>query len=157
MQPQDAGGGFEWSHALSALGGGLVTAIGAAIGWIYKAGGREPTIRAAFTAAIGDAEKRVEDKIDAVKDDLETKIDQAEKRGEEKVEAIVGHFHEAFSGIRQQMNDNALEVEREFLRKEDYKALRNEDRDAFTRFEERFFKQFDDLKANIARIIGDKP
>lgn len=130
MQPQETG--FDWWHALSGMVGATVGAGSTLLTWIIRAARMEPTIRAEIVAA----EQRVE------------------KATEDKIEELVGHFQEAFAAIRQQINTQALELERDFMRKRDYEALREEDRKAFERFQDRYFKEFDDLKRNISEIVG---
>lgn len=116
MQPQDAG--FDWGHALSALGGGLVTAAGAAIGWIYKAGAREPTLKADLQKSLADAEQRVEEKIA-----------ESQRESETKLESLVTQFHEAFSGMRQKINDVELNAQKSFVAKGDFDDFRKEYRE----------------------------
>ncbi len=140
MQPQETGG-FDWMHAISALGGALFGAIGGLFTGIWRLARIEPHLHAEIKAS----EKRVEDKIE-----------ETERRSDEKVEDIVGHFQEAFSGIRQQINDRALEIERDFMRKKDYESLRREDREGFERFQDRYFKEFEGLKRNIAEMLGKR-
>jgi hypothetical protein len=137
--PQETGG-FDLMHGVAGLGGG---ALGTFLTWFWRAARIEPQFRL---------------DLEAAKKEVEDKIEEAEKRGIEKVEEIVGHFSEAFSGIRQQINDRALEIEREFMRKKDYESLRREDREAFDKFETRILKEFEGLERNIGAIVsGRKP
>ena len=117
MQP-DTGGGFDWAHALSAFGGAIVGALLTIAGWLYRAGGKEPTMRL----------------------DFQRSLDEAEKRVETKVEDMTGHFHEYFEGIRRQQDEIKLSVERDFVRKDDFREFREEYRDDMR-----------DLKAMIER------
>jgi rRNA processing protein Gar1 len=139
MQPQETGG-LDLMHGVAGLGGG---ALGTFLTWFWRAARIEPQFRL---------------DLEAAKKEVETKIEDSEKRQIEKVEEIVGHFSEAFSGIRQQINDRALEIEREFMRKKDYESLRREDREAFDKFETRILKEFEGLERNIGAIVsGRKP
>jgi rRNA processing protein Gar1 len=139
MQPQETGG-LDLMHGVAGLGGG---ALGTFLTWFWRAARIEPQFRL---------------DLEAAKKEVETKIEDSEKRQIEKVEEIVGHFSEAFSGIRQQINDRALEIEREFMRKKDYESLRREDREAFDKFETRILKEFEGLEHNIGAIVsGRKP
>jgi|ERR1700748_1300940 len=139
-------GGGEW---ILQVAGSVVGGVGAAvltiISWAYRAGGKEPELKSFFKEEISAAEKRIE-----------IKIGEAEKRSDQKVTELVGHFSDTFSALRQKINDGELRLEREFLRKEDYKALRQEDRADFAQFEKRIFKEWDDFKKNIAVIIGER-
>lgn len=128
--PTPEAAAFDWMNAAGGMVGGVGGAILTIVAWAYRAGAKEPTLKIFFKEEISALEKRIE-----------TKINEAEKRSDEKVEEIVGHFQDTFSAIRQKINDGELRLEREFLRKEDYKTLRKEDRDDFEKFENRFFKE----------------
>jgi hypothetical protein len=134
MQPQDAGGSFEWGHVMSAFGGGIITAMGAAIGWIYNAGGKRPSLKIEFQKSLSEAEERIE-----------AKIDIAEKNAESKVDDMAEKFQESFNGIRRQIDDNRLHTSENYVRKEDFREFRDEYREDMR-----------DLKSNIAKILGDK-
>jgi hypothetical protein len=142
----DAGGGFDWGHALSAFGGGAITAIGAAIGWIYRAGAKEPTLRKDFDESLIAAERRVESKIEA-----------AEMKAETKLEELVAQFHDTFSAMRQKITDVEMDVVRNYVAKPDFDEFRKEFRDVFREFREEYREGFADFKTNIAHILGGKP
>lgn len=142
---QEAGGGFDWQHALAAVAGSIIGGIASFAAVIYRAGGKEPTIRADFQRYLNEAEHRVDDRIDA-----------AEKRVEAKVEDMTGHFHEYFEGIRRQQDDMRLAVERDFVRKSDLKELREEMRGDLREFRDENRDDFTELKRNISKILGDK-
>ena len=130
MQPQDAGTGFDWGHALSAIGGGLITAGGALIGWIYKAGGKDLTLKADFHQSLEEAESRVETKIEAVDQRVETKLEE-----------LIKHFTDTFAALREQSNLHRLEIEKDFLRKNEFGRWREEDRED----KRRIFEKLDNL------------
>ncbi len=106
MQP-DTGGGFDWAHAATGLGGG---ALGTFLTWVWRVARIEPKIE----LKISEAEKR-----------LETEIEEAERRAETKVEEMTGHFHEAFAGIRRQMDD----IGKDSLPREEFNTFRKEARE----------------------------
>ncbi len=62
--------------------------------------------------------------------DFQTSINAAEQRVEQKVEEMTGHFHEYFEGIRRQQDEMKLSMEKEFVRKDDFKEFREEWREA---------------------------
>lgn len=105
MQPQDAGSG-EWGNLLSGILGALFGGGGifGLLRWIYRAGGRQPELKAELEKSIQESEQRVEAKIDA-----------AEKRNEDRVEQLVNQFHESFSALRQKINDVELGSARDFI------------------------------------------
>ena len=71
MQPQDAGGGFDWwGHMVSGLGGGL-TAIGALLGWIYKSGAKEPTLKAEFQNKVDEMTGHLRADLDGIRRQLD--------------------------------------------------------------------------------------
>lgn len=142
MQPQDAGGGLEWGHALSGLIGSVGTGAIAVIHWIYRSGGKEPTLRAEFKQSIIDAEQRVEEKIEASKKETET-----------KVESLVTQFHDTFASLRQKISD----VEMNAVTKKEFGDHRKEVREDFQQSRKENREDFADLKRNIAKIIGDNP
>lgn len=107
MQPQDTGS-FDWWHALTGGGGGLIGAVAALI---WRAARAEPQIRADFRTAIDESERRIE-----------AKIEEAKRHGEQKVEEEVGHFHETFAGIRRQIDDLA----RDMLPRKEFNQARQE-------------------------------
>lgn len=113
MQPQESG--FDWWHAASGMGGAIIGAGSTLLTWIIRAARMEPKLSAEITAA--------------------------EHRVEEKVEEMAGHFQEAFSGIRRQIDDHKLHTETNFVRKDDFKEFREEYRDDMR-----------DLKQSIASI-----
>ena len=141
MQPQDAGGGFDWGHALSAMGGGAITAIGAAIGWVYRAGARDPTLKAELQKNLIDAEKRVEAQIEAAKKETDGKVD-----------SLVTQFHDTFASLRQKIGD----VERNAVTKEEFNDHRKEVREDFRISRDENREDFAELKRNIAQILGDR-
>lgn len=128
MQPQETG--FDWMHAISGAIGAIVGAASTLLTWIVKAARMEPSIRAEIVAS----EQRVEQKV-------------AEKLSEE-----IGHFRETLEGLRQKIND----VEREALPRDEFNEHRKESLAAFQRFEDRYIEQFNELKRNIAEIVGRK-
>jgi hypothetical protein len=101
IQPQDSG--FDWWHAASGAAGAIIGAGSTLLTWIIRAARMEPKLSAEITAA--------------------------ERRIEEKMEAEVGHFQEAFAGIRRQIDDQKLHTEINFVRKDDFKEFRDEYRD----------------------------
>lgn len=131
---QGEGGPFDWLHAASGLGGAVIGAIGSIGAFLYRAGGREPALRADFQKRVNDAEQRVE----------------------EKIEGMTGHFHEYFEGIRRQQDDIKLSMERDFVRKHDLKELREELRGDLREFRDENRDDMSELKRNISKILGEK-
>jgi hypothetical protein len=125
MQPQESG--FDLMHAISGGIGAVVGAGSTLLTWVIKAARMEPSIRAEIMAAEQRVEKKVDDKFD-----------------EE-----IGHFRDTFEALRQKISD----VEREAMPREEFNDYRKEAREGFERFEDRYFKQFDDLRKNIAEIV----
>lgn len=120
--------GFDWMHAISGLGGGV---LGTCLTWFWRMARIEPQIRADIRAKhdatrleMGQIETRVEAKIAEQERRGEARLDEHERRSEERQEMMIGHFHEAFSGIRQKIND----VEKEALSREDFQTFRQEER-----------------------------
>lgn len=135
MQPQDTGGAFDWGHLVSGLGGGLLTAIAGALGWIYKAGGKEPALKAELQKSLVEAEIRVENKVDD----------------------MAGHFREAFDGIRRQIDEHKLHTVENFVRWPDFNRLRQEDREAAEERRKENRQAFDRLERKIDQILGRQP
>jgi len=128
MQPQESG--FDLWHALSGGIGALVGAGSTLLTWIVKAARMEPSIRAEIVAS----EQRVEQKVS------------------DKLEEEIGHFRDTLAGLREKIN----EVEKQGLPRNEFNDYRRESLAAFERFQDRYFKEFDDLKRNIAEIVGRK-
>lgn len=105
IQPQD--GGFDWWHAVSGMAGAVIGAASTLLTWIIRAARLEPIIRA----------------------DFQEKLSAAEQRVEEKVEEMAGHFREYFDGIRRQQDEIKLNIEKEFVRKDDFREFREEFRE----------------------------
>jgi hypothetical protein len=122
MQPQETGG-FDFWHAASGMGGAVIGAGSTLLTWIIRAARLEPKIRADLQASISAAEQRVEDKVDS----------------------MAGHFNEYFEGIRRQQDEMKLNMEKEFVRKDDFREFRDEWREAMR-----------DLKLSIANIVNKK-
>lgn len=135
MQPQDAGGGLDWGHLLSGLAGGVLTAIGQALGWIYKAGGKEPALKAQLEYSLNEAKIEVENKVDE----------------------MAGHFRESFEGIRRQIDEHRLHAAENFVRWADFNRLRQEDREAAEERRKESRAAFDRLERKIDQILGQKP
>ena len=135
MQPQDAGGGFDWwGHVVSGLGGGL-TAIGAVLGWVYRSGAKEPALKAELQHSLTQAETRIETKVDDMAD----------------------HFREAFDGIRRQIDDHRLNSAENFVRWVDFNRIRQEDREAAEERRKENRQAFDRLERKIDQILGQRP
>jgi hypothetical protein len=139
MQPQDTGNSWDLSHILSGVGGAL-GAISAVIVGIFRAGAKEPTIKADFLKDLTDAEKRVEDKIEA-----------AEKRAEVKIESLADQFRESFAALRQKIND----VEKDGVNKEEFNHFRHEHREDFQGMRKEIREDFAELKRNVASLLGN--
>lgn len=84
----------------------------------------------------------------AVKDDYDGKIRalRDEMRAETKAaddrnELLVAQFKETLDGIRRQMDQNTLDTEKYFLRKEDFKEFREE----YRQNTRRIFEKLDSL------------
>ena len=134
---ESGGFSFDFMHALSGVIGALLGAGTAVVTWIVNAARMEPKLRADFEKAITMAESRIEDKIEA-----------SEKRKVEKMDALVDQFREYFEGIRRQQDEMKLNLEREFVRKTDFKEV-------FREFRDDLRKDFADLKTNVAKIVGN--
>lgn len=100
--PNDAG--FDWWHGVIGLFGGLVGAASGFVAGVWRLARIEPNMKAEFEVNMNAAEQRVE-----------KKIEEAEQRCETKVDGLAVQYHEAFSGIRQKINDVELNTERRFL------------------------------------------
>jgi len=136
MQPQDTGGsGFDWPHAVSALGGAIFGAISSLAAWFWRVARIEPTIRADFQHDLGEAERRVEARIDG----------------------MGGHYQEYFEGIRRQYDDLRLEVEKDFVRRDDFNRMRSEDREAAEERRKENREAFDRLERKIDQILVRQP
>lgn len=134
-------GGFDWAHGLSALIGAIF-GVGSTIGTlVYRAGGREPTLRADFHKTVVEAEKRLEEKVDA-----------AEARAEEKMTSAAHQFAETLRGLRQKIND----VEHGAIAKEDFHRFRQEDLQAAERRRQENREDFARLERKIDEILGRK-
>lgn len=137
MQPQESGSLDYWWHALTGAGG---AGIGTVLTWIWRAARVEPKLQ----LEIKSAEERLEAKIQETERRVETKIEEAKRHGEQKVEDEVGHFHEAFNGIRRQIDDLAKGMlprsEFDAARKEilgNTETARKENREDFNKIRER--------------------
>lgn len=128
MQPQESG--FDWMHALSGGLGAIVGAGSTLLTWIIRAARMEPSIRAEIVAS----EQRIEQKVS------------------DKLEEEIGHFRETLDGLRQKIND----VEKDGLPRKEFIDYRKESIAAFERFQDRYFKEFDDFKKNIAEIVSGR-
>jgi hypothetical protein len=102
VQPQEAGG-TDWPHWISSAGG-ILGFVGAIFAWVFRAGGIGPKMQTDFKEAVGAAEKRIEDQMDAA----------------------TQHFDETLRGLREKINSVELNTERHFLPKEDFNAFREE-------------------------------
>jgi cysteine sulfinate desulfinase/cysteine desulfurase-like protein len=102
MQPQEAGGP-DWLHWILSAGG-VLGFVGAALQWVFRAGGVAPKMQTDFKNAVDAAEKRIEDQMDAA----------------------TQHFDETLRGLREKINSVELNTERHFLPKEDFNAFREE-------------------------------
>jgi hypothetical protein len=139
MQPQDAGGGFDWAHAFSAFGGWIGGAITGLITGIWRLARIEPSIRADVDAKFLEIKQHVDDKVAETKAELD-----------DKLEDLVQQFHEAFLGLRQQISN----VEKTSVTKDDLNRFRDEYRDNFNRFHDQSREDFAEFKRNISEIIG---
>lgn len=140
-----ADGGFDWAHAISGLGGAILGVLAGIAGHLYKAGGKEPTIRMDISSDITAAERRIEANMSA-----------AEQRGESRIETIVNQFHDTFQALRQKINDVELDAVRNFVSKGDFEDFRKEYRDD----KSRMFEKLDDLlgrQHDTGRFMRDKP
>lgn len=98
---------LDWLHVIIGLISGCAGAAGGLVAGVWRIAHIEQGIREDFQAAIA----RTEHEIEA------------------KVEALVGQFQEAFSGLRQKINDVELQTEREFVGKSGFEDFRKEYRE----------------------------
>lgn len=94
---------LEWAHALAALIGAFV----AAVGGIFASGWR-----------LGRMEERFKREITSSESRLEVRIREAHMP-----------FDETLKGLRQKINDVELDAEKRFLLKDDFNDFRDEYRD----------------------------
>lgn len=134
MQPQE-GGGFEWMHAVSALGGAVVGAVSGLIAGVF--GLAERGIRTEIAAA----EQRMDQKFSAA-------INAVEKRADQKIDEEIGHFRETLSGLREQFNKSVT--------REDLSAFRKEIRDDFATHRKESREDAAALERTIAVIVGGR-
>lgn len=138
MQPQDAGTGFDWLHGLSGLGGG---ALGTFLTWLWRAARVEPQMKL---------------EIEHAKEDVEAKIESAERRSKEEVHNEMSHLRESFDGIRRQIDDHKLHTVENFVRRDDFNRMRQEDRKAAEERREENRAAFDRLERKIDQILGQR-
>lgn len=81
-------------------------------------------------------------KINALRDEVRTNMASHAQKVEDGHDLLVSQFKESFEGIRRQHDDHKMVVEKEFLRKEDFRDFREEYRED-TR----------EIKASIAQIL----
>jgi len=111
MQPQDAGGGFDWTRLAAEAGIAIASGVGTAFYTVWKWGRggakAEQAIKDDYTA-----------KIEAQGKELRGMIAGIEKAADERLNALVDQFKESFDGMRRQMDQNLLDAERRFLSNE---------------------------------------
>jgi hypothetical protein len=68
-------------------------------------------------------------RIAAMEKEMKSDIVAHEKASEDRLDLLVTQFHESFNGLRRQIDQDRLNTEREFLRKDDFKDYLREFRE----------------------------
>lgn len=80
-------------------------------------------------------------KIIAVREEVRTAMTAFAKDADNRNDALIDQFKETLDGLRRQMDQNTLDTEKFFLRKEDFKEFREE----YRQNTRRIFEKLDSL------------
>lgn len=113
---------WNWEHAAVEVGVAVVSWFGSALFTAWK-----------FGRSGAKHDQNVKDdydgKIDALREQMRTSHASYEKAATARNDLLVEQFKESFDGIRRQIDDNKLDTEKHFLRKEDFGDFRKEYRE----------------------------
>lgn len=113
---------WNWEHAAVEAGISLLSGVGGLLLGVWRWGRNsaehEQTIKDDYNA-----------KIDKLRDDMNASHQAYEKSATARNDLLVEQFKESFDGIRRQIDDNKLDTEKHFLRKEDFGDFRKEYRE----------------------------
>lgn len=113
---------WNWEHLAVEAGVSLLSGVGGLILGVWRWGRNSAK-----------HERKVEDdynaKIDKLRDDMNISHQAYEKAATARNDLLVEQFKESFDGIRRQIDENKLDTEKHFLRKEDFGDFRKEYRE----------------------------
>jgi hypothetical protein len=109
----------DWVKLGVSVGASLISGAAGMIAGVWRAG-RDSSKREQSVKDDYDA------KIKALGDEMRKALADHERASESRLDLLVGQFQESFTGLRRQVDSARLEVEREFLRKEDFRDFRDE-------------------------------
>lgn len=125
---------LDWQHVALQGGLSLLSGAGGMFFGIWKWGRRsaqqEQAVKDDYNA-----------KIDDLREHMRASMADYEKSADARNDLLVEQFKESFEGIRRQIDDNKLETEKYFLRKEDFGDFRKEYREDMRRI----FDKLDNL------------
>lgn len=125
---------LDWQHVALQAGLSLLSGAGGMFFGIWKWGRRsaqqEQAVKDDYNA-----------KIDELREQTRLSMTSYEKSADARNDLLVEQFKESFDGIRRQIDENKLETEKYFLRKDDFKEFREEYRQDMRRI----FDKLDNL------------
>lgn len=109
----------EWGKLALEAGVSLVSGLGGLLigawKWGRKGAKAEQTVKDDYEGKIG-----------ALREQTRVSMDDREKANDDRNDLLVAQFKESFDGIRRQIDENRLDTEKHFLRKDDFKDFREE-------------------------------
>jgi len=104
----------DWARIAVEVVIALASAAASAVGTAYAFGKRDATERAQL-------KEEMDARIDDLRDKTIGKMDQAIEAADARNELLISQIRETLEGLRRQLDDHRLEIEREFFRKGEFR------------------------------------